>query len=202
MKDFPRDLPPGIGTPTVVRSEKAAAAFIDPRRRRMIFELIRAERSLQDLATAVGIGLSLAHYHIHRLVALGLVREVRRKARAGRAVRIYAAAAPAFYVPGTLMPGEAEDLMADFRAGLDWARRGDADRGVFFFLHEGRPCMRRTAPQGRTIALDSWRLLALSDADAKRLATELESVLARFGKARPGAKKAYLIHAGLVPRAP
>ena len=196
--------PPSVGKPVRVRTEKAAAAFADPRRRRLMFELMRGECALQDLARAADMGLSLALYHVRRLAVLGLVREVRRKRRAGRPVRIYAATAAAFFVPAVLMPEKDENPMMEFRTALRQARRDDMDGGTVFFLNEGRPCMRRTGPdlgaRSGPVAFDNWRMLALSDSDARRLAADLDAVLERYSGRRSG-KRTYLIHAGLAPRA-
>ncbi len=180
-----------------VRTEKAAAVFTD-HRRRLVLELARGERSLKDLADATGMSLSLLTYHVGRLVALGLVREQRKQRRAGRPVRIYRAVAPAFFVPAALAPPPDGQLAADLSDALRDARQGDADGGVYYFLDQGRPAMRRVATRKGPPALDVWRMMTLSEAEARELAAELEKLLARFGKGTRG--KGYLVHAAMAPR--
>lgn len=181
----------------VVRTEKAAAVFKD-HRRRLVLELVRGERSLKDLADITGMSLALLTYHVRRLVALGLVREHRKKPRAGRPVRMYRAVAPAFFVPAALAPPPDAQLAADLTNALRDARQGDTDGGVYYFLDRGRPAMRLAAGRKGPPALDLWRMMTLSEAEARELTLELEKLLARFGGGTRG--KSYLVHAALAPR--
>lgn len=181
----------------IVRTEKAAAVFAD-QRRRLVFDLARGDRSLKDLADATGMSLPLLTYHVRRLVALGLVREQRMTRRAGRPVRRYRAVAAAFFVPAALAPPPDEPLSAELSAALTEVRHGDSDGGVYYFLDQGRPVMRRVAARKGPPALDVWRMATLSDADARELAAEFEKLLARFGGGARG--KPYLIRAALAPR--
>ena len=181
----------------VVRTEKAAAVFTD-HRRRLVLELVRGERSLKNLADITGMSLALLTYHVRRLVALGLVREHRKKPRAGRPVRMYRAVAPAFFVPAALAPPPDTQLAADFTNALRDARQGDTGGGVYYFLDQGRPAMRLTAARKGPPVLDLWRMMTLSDAEARELTLELEKLLARFSGGTRG--KSYLVHAALAPR--
>lgn len=180
-----------------VRTEKAAAVFAD-QRRRLVFELARGERALKELADATGMSLPLLTYHVRRLVALGLVREQRKKPRAGRPVRLYRAVAAAFFVPAALAPPPDEHLAAELGAALAETRQDDAGGGVYYFLDQGRPIMRRVAAKKGPPALDLWRMAALSEADARELASELEKLLARYGGGGRG--KPYLIRVAMAPR--
>lgn len=180
-----------------VRSKEAAAVFADGRRR-LVFELARGERSLKELSDVTGMSLPLLTYHVRRLVALGLAREQRKAPRAGRPVRLYRAVAAAFFVPAALAPPPGERLTAELSAALDDTRRADADGGIYYFLDQERPVMRRVAARNGPPTLDLWRMMTLSEADARDLAAELEAVIARYGDRTRG--KSYLVRAALAPR--
>jgi len=61
-----------------VSDRRAAAAFADPLRRRLVLELARRERALAELATSTGLDLKRVHYHVTALKKLGLVTVTRR----------------------------------------------------------------------------------------------------------------------------
>lgn len=182
--------------PFIVRTEKAAAVFVD-QRRRLVFELARGERALKELADATGMSLPLLTYHVRRLVALGLVREQRKTPRAGRPVRLYRAVAASFFVPAALAPPPDQHLSAELSAALAETRQGDSDGGVYYFLDQGRPVVRRVAARKGPRALDLWRMAALSEADARELAAELEKLLARYAGGARG--KPYIIRVAMAP---
>lgn len=189
--------PPLPSNAFTVRSEKAAAVFSD-QRRRLVFELARSERALKDLADATGMSLPLLTYHVRRLIALGLVREQRKTRRAGRPVRLYRAVAEAFFVPAALAPPPDEHLSAELGTALAETRENHSDGGVYYFLDQGRPVMRRAAARKGPPALDLWRMAALSEADARELASEMERLLARYTGGARG--KTYLIRVAMAPR--
>src|SRR5262245_51941050 len=68
---------------------RAAAAFSEPLRRRLVLELAGRERALAELAASTGLDLKRVHYHVTALQKLGLVRVTRKQARAGRAIKFY-----------------------------------------------------------------------------------------------------------------
>src|SRR5690348_3764855 len=85
-----------------VDSRRVAAALEHPRSRQIILEMVATERSLQELANATGLSLSLLHYHVQRLLTFGLIRVVRKEKRAGRSVNRYRAVARRFLVIGSV----------------------------------------------------------------------------------------------------
>src|SRR5439155_6718113 len=75
-----------------VTDAKAAAVFAQPRRARLLLAFAARERSLVEVAAELGIALNLAHYHVRRMVALGLLQPTRARARRGRPQQLYRAA--------------------------------------------------------------------------------------------------------------
>jgi len=69
------------------------------------------------------------------------------------------------------------------------------------YSHDGQgPRMRLVRdPDPRTVAIELWRELHLSAADAAALADELRALLHRFESRTPKARRRYLIHAAIAP---
>ncbi len=180
----------------IVDRPGAARAFATARPRAILFALMQSEHSLQSLQTSLGFSLSLLHYHVSRLVGLGLLRVVRREARAGSTIAIYAAAARSFLVPAYLdaaPPGAA--LAGELQAALERARIRSPTGGTVYFLDEQRlPKMRRTAEAGPADEGELWWRLRMSEAEADTLMREIRALVARHRE--PGIKsgREYLCH--------
>src|SRR5947209_14259496 len=85
-----------------VRDAKAAAALGDPFRRRILLFCVTQEYGVAELAKATGMEIKRLHYHVGALARLGLLKITGRRRRGGRAIKLYRAAAPAFFVPAEL----------------------------------------------------------------------------------------------------
>ncbi|WP_232337775.1 hypothetical protein [Deinococcus arboris] len=161
------------------------------------------------------------HHRVRRLLAAGLVQEVRQEARRGRPVRHYRAAAQAFVVPYHCTPlSRLEDLIglhehsfqeafarAVVQAGLTLVQDRQ-DIGLRLYVNgdevvsditpgtdafDWRDLLRPEAPA----LLANRGLLQLTREDAKALQTELSDVLARYlHKTGPDP---YLYRLGLAP---
>ena len=182
---------PGMIETLKIDSPRAAAAFAHPQSRRIVLALIAEPRSLRELEEETGLSLSLLHYHVGRLCALGLIAVVGEDRRAGRPVKRYRATAKRFFVPAALASGDAgEALGRELRAGLerDRARRDDA--GVEYFLDpEGRPRMSRVRGEAEAHAFELWLTLSLTTGEARSLAEEVRAVFDRYaGRTSPGAR--------------
>ncbi|HEX8572450.1 MAG TPA: hypothetical protein VF759_06840 [Allosphingosinicella sp.] len=185
-----------VGTP------EAAAAFAGARSRAVLLALAAREQSLRQLAASTGLRLNLLHYHVARLRGLGLVEIVREEARPGRPVKIYAAAARAFFVPAGLAGGETGDrLSSELRERLARARaRSDGEGTLYFAGEDGGPRMRRLGGDGAAEGAEYWSLLDLSRAEAAELAREMAALLARYrGRGGPSGRP-YLVHAALAAK--
>ena len=186
-----------------VEDRKAAAAFSDPLRRRVVLLLVGREQSASELATATGVALKRLHYHLGALERLGLVAVAGRRARAGRPIKLYRAVADAFFVPaGAAAASPSEALAAELRQAL--ARHADRSHdGMQYQLGEkGEFLMRPVENQraGQVPTADHWRVLQLSPAEALRLAADLDACLKAAVERSQGATKTYLAHFAFAPR--
>jgi len=186
-----------------VENRRAAAALSDPLRRRVVLLMVGRERSAGELAFVTGVELKRLHYHLSALEKLGLVVVVRRRARAGRPVKLYRAVADAYFVPTEAMAASPSDaLAAELREAQ--ARLADPSRaGILYHLSEGgeflmRPVNSEGAEQVPTA--DCWRVLQLSPVEAHRLAAELDACLKAAVERSRGATKAYLAHFAFAPQ--
>ena len=54
-----------------ITDRRAAAAFSDALRRRLVLELARRERAIAELAASTGLDLKRVHYHVTALTKIG-----------------------------------------------------------------------------------------------------------------------------------
>jgi len=186
-----------------IRDARAAAAFSDPLRRRVVLLLAGRERSLSELASITGWELKRLHYHVATLAKLGLVVVSGRRARAGRAVKLYRAVAEAFFIPVDLGDGSPGAAMAkELRDAL--ARIADPAReGVLYYLSkEGKFRMQPIGNGGpkQLPTAECWRVLRLSTTEASRLAAEMDACLKAAAERSRGATRNYLVHFAFAPR--
>ncbi|EYB69304.1 hypothetical protein DEIPH_ctg008orf0013 [Deinococcus phoenicis] len=69
------------------------------RTRRVLGAFLKGENTVAGAARELALDLRVVHRDVLALNAAGLLRVVREQKRAGRPVRVYAAVAPAFFVP-------------------------------------------------------------------------------------------------------
>ena len=157
---------------------------------------------MSELSAESGMELKRLHHHVGRLCRLGLVAVVATRPRAGRAIKLYAAAHSEFFVPHGLAAEPTTDGLArELRAAL----AEEADRsgtGVLF----------STGPNGEPLAeivrhreageppLELWRLLRLSRAEARAMSDALREVVDRHCALSSGRGKPYLFHTALIRR--
>ena len=184
-----------------VSDPRTASVFANMRQRRLLLELVARESSLQELASRMQLPLNLAHYHVARLLELGLVVLTREQPRSGRVIKHYRAAARSFFVPTHLMsrsPGK--ELAAELRASLD--AHHDPKEGILYCIDEALlPRMHRMqSPSTAAIANESWHQLVLTKEEARLLASELKALLSRFAGRSNGKAKSYLAYCAVTPR--
>jgi hypothetical protein len=185
-----------------VTSAKAAAAFSTARQRNLVLQLVNRERSLKELADLSRISISLLHYHVGRLQALGLLEVVRYKARSGRPMKIFRSVARVFFVPAHLMSQSPEDeLYAELRACADRNRRGAKGDGMLYFVDEhGAPRAQKIRSKAATPWAEFWLAISLSNADAQSLAKEMKLLLSRYERRDAARTRAYVVHCAMMPK--
>jgi len=183
---------------------RTAAALADARRRHIVLQLVVAEQSLSGLAAITGMSLSLLHYHVVRLLALGLIGIARQEHRSGRPVKYYRAVARTFFVPAHVAgrsPGET--LLAELLASLDQSRARDPHEGIRYFIDDQmNPRMQRTGGEaGATRSAEEvWSIIHLDEQQLKAVGNEIRALLSQY--AGPGHSRArpYLGYCVFAPR--
>jgi DNA-binding transcriptional ArsR family regulator len=177
-----------------VSSAAQAAVFADPWRRRLLLSLIDREESAAELARGLEADLGRVHYHLRALKGLGLVREARLKKRAGRPIRLYTAAAPAFFVPVGLSAGsERRTLHRELLTALEAADAKSSRSGAVFDAVGGKPRMRRLQQEGGE-ALDLWKTLRVNPANKRALFAELRAILEKYAERDEPRSPPLLVH--------
>ncbi len=181
---------------------------------------LMGERSLTEAARDLEVRPSTLAYWVPRFLDAGLIREVRRVARAGRPIRVYRATADEFRVPFALVPPEAHERFVErtrrqvYDEFLDALTRAepDVDRwglAVGIDAADGQLSLRLDLPgaadepgrPGRQRSYDIWTELDLRVEDAVRLRSELVDLVERYRKLS-GRGGRHLVHLGLTPARP
>ncbi|MDP9123015.1 MAG: winged helix-turn-helix domain-containing protein [Pseudomonadota bacterium] len=183
-----------------IEDDRRAAAFSAPLRRRLVLALVPREQSVKELSDSLGVEMKRLHYHVTMLVKLELVIVAREQPRAGRPVKFYRAASSSFFVPDSVASTAPTDALVD---GLRESLQRQRERSSGGFLYDtdagGRLRMRRVEAHGRrpVAAIEQWRLMRLSRADAARLVQELSECVARYAGSPSG--QAHLVHLAVAP---
>jgi hypothetical protein len=184
-------------------SNRAEAAALDhPVRSRLLMACALRERSLTELAKAIGQPLPKLHYHVGRLMACGLLRESRIARRAGRPIRYYRASAESFLISLADMGEQvSEGWSRELRRSLaEQANRRDLS--LFYHTDEaGGLRVRLIDPEGggrRSNAFDYWKVLRLTAEQRMALAGELSALITRYEGAQAG--DLFFVHAAFAPK--
>jgi predicted transcriptional regulator len=174
---------------------RAAALFAGATSRSILLELVPRERTLSDLRTKLGLSLSLLHYHVSRMAALGLVTVASEKPSAGRPRKVYRAVARSFLVPAHLERCDGRRALAlELNAALEQARARSREDGVLYSWDEvDGPRMKRVGG-GHADGTELWGRLALSGSEAAQLGDDLRRLLRRYRSSPKPGKAAYLAH--------
>lgn len=184
-----------------IDDDRRAAAFSSPLRRRLVLTLVPREQSAKELSDCLGIEMKRLHYHVTALVALGLVVIAREQPRAGRSVKFYRAASSSFFVADNVASTAPADALANgLRKALQRQRERSSGGLLYDTDPDGRLRMRRVEGRGRHphAAIEQWRLMRLSRADAARLVQELSECVERYAGSSSG--EAHLVHLAVAPR--
>lgn len=203
-----------------VRDPKAAQVLTDLSRLRFLIPFITSELTLSEAAERLGLKLNTMHYHVRRLIALGLLEIVREEPRRGRAIKIYRATSPDYFVPFEATSTETlEELVAGLQRRTDDIFRKNLVRtyleeveGVGIRVQrssEGKvviqvdtPARRLSAqpePERMTEPAVEMRdtTLKLEFEEAKALQRDLDALLEKYNGQPHG--QSYLLRIGLTP---
>lgn len=90
----------------VVEDPKAGAALTDLTLLPLMAHFLRSTSSASEAAGVLDADLDDVYYRVRKLERLGLLELAETRARAGRPIKRYRAAAEAFFVPFTVLPQE------------------------------------------------------------------------------------------------
>lgn len=174
-----------------------AAFFATSRMRRVLMMFALEPLSLTEAAAKSNIELKRLHYYVGRLVKAGLltVHSVRR--RAGRAIKLYHAVAPAFFVPSEVLPRPSTDEIAQELRHLLQSDEAQASAGILVSLGTN------LEPKVEFVSLgerprngfELWRILRLRRSDFDHLRKELDAVISRYQVPYSKGGEVYLVHA-------
>ncbi len=82
-----------------IKNQEAADSLIDPKKYKYFIPFMQRPRSLSEAANLINIKTNLMHYHIKRLLNLGLIREVDFRTGRGRRGMRYQASSSKFFIP-------------------------------------------------------------------------------------------------------
>ncbi|MGL3806847.1 ArsR/SmtB family transcription factor [Paeniglutamicibacter sp. R2-26] len=178
----------------VLENPQAAAATLDPMRRRLLGEL-REPASASMLSPRLGIPRQKITYHLNQLAELGLVQEVGQRHKGIMTERLMQATAASYVISpeavGALNPSAA-DLRDSFSAAWMLALAARTLREVGRLLAGARAANRQLA----TFAVDAEVEFASAVDRAefsRELAQGVASLAAKYHKPSPGGRKHRLV---------
>jgi DNA-binding transcriptional ArsR family regulator len=95
----------------IISDPKAARVLASTEGRRFLEPFIQREVTLSQAAQELGVKLTTMHYHVRKLLRLGLLEVRREEPRKGRAVKIYGTAAEEFFVPFEVTPYDSLEVL-------------------------------------------------------------------------------------------
>jgi hypothetical protein len=191
-----------------ITDHAAVLLLTDLRALKYLTPFLNGVHTLSSAAASLQCSTSTIAYWIPRFVRVGLLVHLGDQTRAGMAMPTYRAPASQLVVPFRSLPFDRRVAMLDsgrmrvlrrFLDGLDESMERDNSIAIGF---------RSEAPKSFAIEMvetdehkqaraytDGWQTLELTDADARRLATEMEALVERY-VGRNGPKR-YIVHRGL-----
>jgi len=178
----------------VLTDLRAAQVVTDRMQLRLLAPFMGQERTVSQVAGLLHLSTTAAYKVTQRFLNLGLLRETRTEARAGRALRYYRAPA-AYFTPFTVM--SLEQIGQQNRAAHLERFERDFARTVQHELHGTWGALTRVLPSGEPfydvatrdgeswnpldddapVILSGWNLVTLPPAEARALQRELMAVV-------------------------
>jgi hypothetical protein len=186
-----------------VTNGRAAMALSQPLRRRLVLLLGVHERSVAELAALMRVDLKYLHYHVGVLQRLGLLVVAHERARPGRPIKVYRAVSKSFFVPGRVTSaGPSAAMHAELRDSLAKVREPSLGGTLYYVDENDEPRMQFIAkPASDSLsAIEIWRVLTLSRAEALRLTRDIAARLKTCAHRDRGTTQDYLVHFALAPR--
>ena len=161
----------------VVTDPEAANLLSDPAQLELLEPFFQGEVVLGELAKVLGLKLNTLLYRVNKLIDLGLVEVVREEPRRGKPVKIYRAAAKAFFVPFE------STTSVNLRGLLESITR----EGERLFYRETARALQTLAPSwGLHIVLNEQKHLAVRVTDGEGgYKREFDDTDSFFGPAAP-----------------
>jgi hypothetical protein len=178
-----------------------ACAFISDRaQRHWLTPFIDQERSVGDAARVSKVDATAMYKRVQRMLGLGLLRETRSEARAGKPIRYYRSVARTFFIPYRVFPPEHVNLanrvlyQEAFQRALERLYREEyfveRDLGVRTVLApSGDSYLQIVTSTGEVwdylsddapIIAAGWNPVWLNPEDAKALQRELVALLTKY----------------------
>ncbi|WP_309572080.1 hypothetical protein [Deinococcus sp.] len=197
MTDPRGSSPPPLTDVEVLADGHRAQVVTDRVQLRLLAPFMGRERTVSQVAAQLGVGVTAMYKATQRFMRLGVLRETRREARPGRALRYYRAPA-AFFTPFTVI--SLEQIGQHNRAShLERFERNFA-RTVRRDLHGRWGALTRVLPSGEPfydvatqggvswnpldddspIVLSGWNVLTLPPAEARALQREIMAVIVPY----------------------
>jgi hypothetical protein len=182
---------------------RAAVAFSQPLRRRLVLLLAGHERSVAEMAALMRVDLKYLHYHVGVLQRLGLLVVAHERARPGRPIKVYRAVSKSFFVPGRVASaGPSAAMHAELRDSLAKVREPSLGGTLYYVDENDEPRIQFIGkPASDSLsATELWRVLTLSRAEALRLTRDIAARLKACAHRDRGTTQDYLVHFALAPR--
>ena len=185
-----------------IRDPRAAMVFTQSHWRRILLQFARRPRALGDVARELEMDLKQLHHYVTRLHRLGLVKVAEERKRAGRGIKLYQCTGESYFIPSMAAPAPfSRGLAKELRNAIERDAAASIEGMVFSLDPHGRVCGAHVEKaNARTSPMDSWRILALSPAQARQLKQELAEVLDRFQGMADARGEVYLVHTGMARR--
>ena len=185
-----------------LQDPRATAVFSQSHLRRILLQFAAQPRSIAEVAKDLQLDIKQLHQMVSKFHRLGLLVVTEERKRAGRAIRLYQAAAQRFFIPVAATPGLfSRGLAKELRKALAHDA-AVAVKGMLFALDEDGRVIGEVVetPGVAFVPMDSWRILRLSTARAAQLKQEMLKVLDRFQNELDTGGQVFLVHAGMARR--
>lgn len=158
---------------------------------------------MKQLVAATGMEFNLLSYYLKRLCGMGLVRILREEPRNGRATKLYEAVAASFFVPSHLAAEHPFRSMAlELQDCLDQAALRQARTGTMYSVDAKLGPRIQAIVRNDSSSSEHWRVLRLSESQARQLGHEMEALLTRYGTMSKASGGAWLAHCAVAAREP
>ena len=199
----------------MLEQAEAAEVLLSLSKARVLMPFMRETLSLSEAAKILGLKPSSTHYHIQKLLKLGLIELVRTEQNRGRLQKYYCASAQHFLIPSALMhlptvlekmyeriviynQSFVERLVEQEELGLAVFLSED---GLIEFepVHVEEGKLSSLHAQLETAFLPQYSLIKLNEKQAIKLVNVLNEIQEEARAAEPKSEQKYLLGLSLIP---